>query len=210
MDAQDMICSPRTIRQCSLYGRCRGRAGGRWCPPAPAPPGRSHILLHPWSGRPRYMSLSVWLNTRPGEDPSRPKKRTWSTQGTWSLRTDEAIGVLVVIQSSAGDLLALRLIAPYLPPPPGCCCRTPGSCRLRCCSECWCRTGVWSRSPPIRPPTLPWPRGAGWCRPCPRMLRTRRTHGTSPPRRQSCWHCCRCCWTCWRADPSPSRLWCAR
>lgn len=38
------------------------------------------------SGSYRYTSLLVWLNTGPGEDPSRLRKQTWSTRGTWSLQ----------------------------------------------------------------------------------------------------------------------------
>lgn len=78
-DAPDTTCSRQTTRRCSwtetqsqrlcspqnhegptprcctsdtLYGRCRGRAGARWCLPAAAHPGRWHIHLCPSSGRP--------------------------------------------------------------------------------------------------------------------------------------------------------------
>lgn len=55
MDALDKIYSLRTIRRCIPCGKCRGRAGGRWCPPVSAPPGRWHTRPHPSSGRPRCM-----------------------------------------------------------------------------------------------------------------------------------------------------------
>lgn len=42
----------RTNTSDTLYGRCRGRAGARWCLPAAARPGRWHIHLCPSSGRP--------------------------------------------------------------------------------------------------------------------------------------------------------------
>lgn len=80
-DALDMTCSLQTSCQCSwedsayevmsnaeltqvfsikikvkqritLYGKCRGRAGERWCLLAAARPGRSHIHPRPSSGRP--------------------------------------------------------------------------------------------------------------------------------------------------------------
>ncbi len=63
-----------THKQLTLCDRCRGRAGVRWCLPAPAPPDILHILLCPSTRRPlrkhneeQPKSATVWVWTKSGE-----------------------------------------------------------------------------------------------------------------------------------------------